>query len=125
MLGLRPDFAAMQGLQLGVIGPHSEDDRARVGADHEVRAFCPELSVPEDPVTGSLNAGLAQWLVPAGVLPERYVAAQGTVIGREGRVHVTVEDGVTWVGGATRIDTSAPSRRATVARHRCIRLANA
>ena len=48
------------------------------------------------------NAGLAQWLVPAGHLPEHYVAAQGTVIGRAGRVHVDVVDGTTWVGGATR-----------------------
>ena len=55
----------------------------------------------EDPVTGSLNAGLAQWLVPAGHLPEHYVAAQGTVIGR-GPVHVDVVDGTTWVGGQTR-----------------------
>ena len=102
VLGLRPDFAAMQGLQLGVIGPHSEEDRARVGADHEVRAFCPELSVPEDPVTGSLNAGFALWLTRAGHLPPDYVARQGTVLGRDGRVRVTTApDGGIWVGGTT------------------------
>ena len=53
-------------------------------------------------MTGSLNAGLAQWLVPAGHLPPTYVAAQGTVIHREGRVHVDVADGEVWVGGDTR-----------------------
>ena len=69
----------------------------------EVRAFYSDgREFAEDPVTGSLNAGLAQWLVPAGHLPPRYVAAQGTVIGRDGRVHVDVVDGVVWVGGATR-----------------------
>mgnify|MGYP003916386021 CR=1 FL=1 len=69
----------------------------------EVRAFYSDgHTLAEDPVTGSLNASLAQWLVPAGHLPPRYVAAQGTVIGREGRVHIEVVDGTTWVGGATR-----------------------
>jgi len=57
--------------------------------------------VAEDPVTGSLNAGLAQWLVPAGYLPQHYVAAQGTAIGRHCRVHVDVVDGTTWVGWAS------------------------
>ncbi len=102
VLGLRPDFAAMQGLQLGVIGPYDEEERARVGADHEVRAFCPELSVPEDPVTGSLNAGFALWLTRAGHLPPDYVARQGTVLGRDGRVRVrTATDGGVWIGGTT------------------------
>ena len=78
----------------------SRDDGVAV----EVRAFYSDgRDFAEDPVTGSLNAGLAQWLVPAGHLPEHYVAAQGTAIGREGRVHVDVdEQGTTWVGGATR-----------------------
>ena len=101
VLGLRPDFAAMQGLELGVIGPHDPDEAAVLGAAYEVRAFCPGFAVPEDPVTGSLNAGLAQWLVGAGHLPAAYVARQGTVMGRDGRVHVsTDDDGRTWVGGS-------------------------
>jgi len=69
----------------------------------EVRAFYSDgRDFGEDPVTGSLNAGLAQWLVPEGHLPPTYVAAQGTALGREGRVHVDVVNGAVWVGGATR-----------------------
>lgn len=102
VLGLRPDFAAMQGLEVGVIGPHAEKERERVGADHEVRAFCPGLLVPEDPVTGSLNAGFALWLTRAGHLPPEYVVRQGTALGRDGRVRVrTADDGGVWVGGTT------------------------
>ena len=66
----------------------------------EVRAFAAPIGVPEDPVTGSLNASLAQWLIDLGELPVRYVAAQGTALGRAGRVHVE-RDAKTqvWVGG--------------------------
>jgi len=58
--------------------------------------------VVEDPVTGSLNASVGQWLLGSGRATAPYVASQGTVIGRQGRVHVSqdAEDGV-WVGGAT------------------------
>ena len=69
VLGLRPDFVAMSGLEIGVIGAHEEDQRAELGADYEVRALCPGLSGSEDPVTGSLNAGFALWLSRAGHLP--------------------------------------------------------
>jgi PhzF family phenazine biosynthesis protein len=65
----------------------------------EVRAFVPALGVPEDPVTGSLNAGLAQWLMGAGLAPERYVAGQGAALGRDGRVHVAREGADIWIGG--------------------------
>ena len=96
-----PDFAAFEGLNIGVVGEHTPADRERLGADVEVRAFVPSLGVPEDPVTGSLNAGLAQWLA-GGVLPARYVAAQGTVLGRQGRVYLQkAEDGTVWVAGDT------------------------
>lgn len=81
---LVPDFAAMCGLNVGVVGAWP----AGGAVDVEVRAFVPDLGVPEDPVTGSLNAGLAQWLIGAGVLPTRYVAGQGHALGRDGRVHV-------------------------------------
>jgi PhzF family phenazine biosynthesis protein len=103
VLGLRPDFAAMSGLEVGVIGELAEDQRTSVGADFEVRAFCPEFSVPEDPVTGSLNAGLALWLTRAGHLPPSYVARQGTALGRDGRVLISTDDtGGVWVGGTSR-----------------------
>ena len=101
VLGLRPDFAAMGGLQVGVIGAHEPHVSAAIGADLEVRAFCPDFAIPEDPVTGSLNAGFALWLTRAGHLPPSYVARQGTVLGRDGRVQVTTDaDGRIWVGGA-------------------------
>jgi predicted PhzF superfamily epimerase YddE/YHI9 len=55
--------------------------------------------VPEDPVTGSLNAGLAQWLIGAGLAPPRYVARQGTVLGRAGRIEIRQQGADIWVGG--------------------------
>jgi PhzF family phenazine biosynthesis protein len=69
----------------------------------EVRAFFPKDGMlTEDPVTGSLNASLGQWLTASGRLSAPYVARQGAAIGRSGRVHVTAgEDGAIWVGGGT------------------------
>ena len=68
----------------------------------EVRAFFPVGgSTAEDPVTGSLNAALAQWLIGSGRLTAPYVARQGTVLQRSGRVHITATDDEIWVGGAT------------------------
>lgn len=95
VLALQPDFVAMQGLKLGVVGAYPD------GADcqFEVRAFVPDLGVPEDPVTGSLNAGLALWLQGAGLAGDRYVAAQGAALGRAGRVHVVRDAEATWIGG--------------------------
>jgi PhzF family phenazine biosynthesis protein len=95
---------------LGATGAHDKVGLAglhHAGSDAalEVRAFFPG-GVGEDPVTGSLNAALAQWLVADGVLPEHYVAAQGTVLQRRGRVHVDVVDGTTWVGGHTVVGVS-------------------
>jgi PhzF family phenazine biosynthesis protein len=98
VLALRPDYPALSGLQLGVVAPW---DAARDGreAQFEVRAFCSDLGVPEDPVTGSLNAGLAQWMIGSGLAPAFYVASQGTALGREGRVYVEQRGGEIWVGG--------------------------
>ncbi len=95
VLALKPDFAALRGLKLGVVGPYP------AGSEHqfEVRAFVPGLGVPEDPVTGSLNASLAQWLMGIGLAPEQYVAAQGAALGRAGRVHVQRLGADIWVGG--------------------------
>ncbi len=107
VLSLRPDAAVLAGLDIGVVGP-----RGKVGvvgasdADDiafEVRAFFPgNNGLTEDPVTGSLNAALAQWLIGAGMAPERYVASQGTALQRAGRVHVErTGDGTVWIGGET------------------------
>ncbi|WP_205473553.1 PhzF family phenazine biosynthesis protein [Nocardioides sp. SYSU D00038] len=96
VLALEPDWTAFGDLKIGVAGPHTNGG----AADVEVRAFCPQYGVPEDPVTGSLNAGLGQWLA-GDRLPASYVAAQGTVLGRAGRVHVGLEGSQVWVGGHT------------------------
>ena len=100
VLALAPEVVAMRGIELGVVGPWPglEPDEP---AQFEVRAFIPGESVKEDPVTGSLNAGLAQWLIGAGLAPPRYVASQGTALGRAGRVHVERVEGDIWIGGNT------------------------
>ena len=96
LLAVDPDYQAMRDLKLGVVAPCVDVD----GVDFEVRAFFPTKSGGiEDPVTGSLNAGVAQWLIGAGLAPERYTASQGTALGRAGRVHVERVGDVTWIGG--------------------------
>jgi PhzF family phenazine biosynthesis protein len=95
VLALKPDFVAMKGLKLGVVGAHPAGSECQF----EVRAFVPDLGVPEDPVTGSLNAGLAMWMIGEGLAPDRYVAAQGAALGRAGRVYVQREGDVVWIGG--------------------------
>jgi len=94
VLGLEPDWNAAAGMDIGVVGPYPNGAECAV----EVRAFCPGVGVVEDPVTGSLNAGIAQWLAGER-LPTSYVASQGTVLGRRGRVHVERDGDVVWVGG--------------------------
>ena len=102
VLAASPDPGRCAGVRVGLVAGYPAGSRAD-GVAAEVRAFYSDgRDFAEDPVTGSVNAGLAQWLVPAGHLPTSYVAAQGTVLGREGRVHVDVVDGVVWVGGDTR-----------------------
>ena len=98
VLELQPDFALMDQLCVGVIGSYTEAGPA----DYEVRAFVPGFSVPEDPVTGSLNAGFAQWLLSEGVVDGDYTVQQGTALGRGGLVTVTVEDEGIWIGGTSR-----------------------
>jgi PhzF family phenazine biosynthesis protein len=94
VLELRPDSLDFD---LGAVGFHPQGAEAAI----EVRAFFPINGVAaEDPVTGSLNAGVAQWLLGSGRLQAPYVATQGSAIGRAGRIHVDQDgDGTTWVGG--------------------------
>ncbi|MGC4079037.1 MAG: PhzF family phenazine biosynthesis protein [Rubrivivax sp.] len=94
VLALKPDMVAMGRLKLGVVAVENDGETAA-----EVRAFVPGVGVDEDPVTGSLNAGLALWLIGSGALPGRYVAAQGTALGRAGRVHVESDGDTVWIGG--------------------------
>ena len=97
VLALEPDGAALSGFEVGVVGPHPPGS----GAEYEVRAFVPGDGIAEDPVTGSLNAAIGQWLIGAGRAPSAYTAAQGTALGRRGRVRVEQVDGDVWVGGDT------------------------
>jgi len=101
VLAVEPDWSVFGDLDVGVVGLHPPGSDTAV----EVRAFCPGLGVVEDPVTGSLNAGLAQWLA-GRVLPWSYVAAQGTALGRRGRVFVDRAGEVVRVGGHTRTTMS-------------------
>src|SRR3954462_3269250 len=108
VLALKPDASILAGLDIGVVGPRGKVGvvGSRPAGDDiafEVRAFFPgNTGMTEDPVTGSLNAALAQWLIGAGLAPERYIASQGTALGRAGRVHVQRDaDGEIWIGGAT------------------------
>ena len=94
LLALQPDYAGLHGLKLGVVAPWVGGD-----AQFEVRAFIGADPGYEDPVTGSLNASLAQWMIGAGLAPSTYVASQGTALRRQGRVHLAREHGVVWVGG--------------------------
>ena len=119
VLDLRPDLGAIADLAVGVVGPYSDGGPSGAPADVEVRAFAPAHDVPEDPVTGSLNAGLALWLLETGRVPDHYVASQGTVLGRAGRVRIDRDsdggvggvdggpegDGgrTVWVGGRSRV----------------------
>ncbi|MEJ2864783.1 PhzF family phenazine biosynthesis protein [Actinomycetospora flava] len=98
VLALEPDRTAFAPFgSIGVAGPYEPGAPVAL----EVRAFVPQNGLGEDPVTGSLNASLAQWLIGAGRLPRRYVAAQGTRLHRRGRIHVAEVDGEVWVGGDT------------------------
>jgi PhzF family phenazine biosynthesis protein len=129
VLQLEPDHLALKkyGFKVGVAGAHAAqaapvliaraNREARAfsssvatapeapGADFEVRAFAAPMGIQEDPVTGSLNASLAQWLIAEGHAPDNYSVAQGTCLGRAGRVHLSHESvggtAAIWVGGAS------------------------
>jgi PhzF family phenazine biosynthesis protein len=96
VLALRPQFIDRD---VGVVAPRPPGSAEAF----EVRAFFPKDGVlVEDPVTGSLNASLAQWLLGSGRASAPYVARQGTALGRSGRVHISRDgDGEIWVGGGT------------------------
>ena len=80
-------------------GPRA-DELANIASEVEVRAFAAPVGIQEDPVTGSFNASLAQWLIAEGLAPSAYVASQGTCLGRDGKVHIASDaTGQIWVGG--------------------------
>ncbi len=108
VLDLEPDIARYDGednIDIGVIGPQPE------GSDtaFELRAFFTtgDQVLREDPVTGSLNASAAQWLLSTGRAKAPYLASQGTRLGRSGRVSIDTDDkGTVWVGGRVTVDIS-------------------
>ncbi|OLT53329.1 phenazine biosynthesis protein PhzF [Cellulosimicrobium sp. CUA-896] len=102
--GISPDFTRLRvshpDLSVGVAGLYPDGTPGPDGAAVEVRGFALGMGIPEDPVTGSLQAVVGQWLTGDGRLPGRYVAAQGAALGRAGRVHVARDAaGTVWVGG--------------------------
>lgn len=99
VLEIKPDLSLLGDIAVGVIGPYDSGDREV--PTYETRAFVPGLSVPEDPVTGSLAAGFATWLINEGLAPERYLVHQGTALDRRGRIHVQRDGSDIWIGGDT------------------------
>lgn len=95
VLAVQPDLARLGSLKVGIVGPHPQGGPA----DFEVRAFVPALGMGEDPVTGSLNAGLAQWLLGQGLAPNPYTVRQGTCLGHDGRVELSRQGEQVWVAG--------------------------
>jgi len=91
---LKPDWPLLGDLKLGVVGPQP----AGAETQFELRALIGGGNY-EDPVTGSLNASVAQWLIGAGLAPDRYIASQGAALQRAGRVHIAREGDTIWVGG--------------------------
>ena len=104
VLALQPNAQILAGMEVGVVAPLDQASQQSTNGPaeaFEVRAFFPgHGGLTEDPVTGSLNAALGQWLIGAGLAPSHYVARQGTALGRAGRVHVQQDaQGQVWVGG--------------------------
>ena len=102
VLAVEPPTGDVGPVFVGLVGPYPLGAECAI----EVRAFFNDASgaVREDPVTGSLNASVAQWLLDVGVLNPPYIASQGTRLGRAGRVYLDRDpDGTVWVGGDARV----------------------
>lgn len=100
VLRIAPDHGqlARLGQKVGVVAAYP--GAGAEGPHAEVRAFAAPIGINEDPVTGSLNASLAQWLIPEGRMPPQYVAAQGRCLDRDGQVFLQCDPGAqVWVGG--------------------------
>lgn len=95
---LNPDFSNLPDAALGVIGAMEPEQESAF----EIRSFVPSVGVLEDPVTGSLNAGVAQWFARTGKASGSYLVSQGGNIGYEGQLHIDITQDNVWIGGATR-----------------------
>ena len=102
VLALRPNYSTLTGLKVGAFAAFNPSKDGN-SAQFEVRAFSVEDVGHEDPATGSLNAGLAQWLIGSRIAPSEYVVSQGTVLKRMGRVYIEQDGSQIWVGGMVRI----------------------
>ncbi|MCA1956693.1 PhzF family phenazine biosynthesis protein [Zymomonas sp.] len=100
VLALKPDYASMPDLAFGVIGAWDSHKDGH-DAQFEVRAFAMKHGVNEDPVCGSLNASMAQWMIGSGLAPKSYIVSQGSLLGRDGRIYVDQIEDTIWIGGAT------------------------
>ncbi|GAB3597613.1 PhzF family phenazine biosynthesis protein [Microbacterium tumbae] len=100
VLALEPDFTAIADEMIGAIGAYPEGSAHAI----EIRSFAPRVGVDEDPVCGSMNASVGQWLTSTGALPSSYTASQGARLDRAGEITVTADDaGGVWVGGRTTV----------------------
>ncbi|GAA4682904.1 PhzF family phenazine biosynthesis protein [Frondihabitans cladoniiphilus] len=98
VLKLEPDLSSLPDAMVGVIGAYP----ASSADTFEVRAFAPRIGVPEDPVCGSINASIGQWLIGEGLFTSGYQVSQGQRLGRAGTIRIMPdEDGRVWVGGRT------------------------
>ncbi|MEY4989109.1 MAG: hypothetical protein RI933_742 [Actinomycetota bacterium] len=98
VLAVDPKFDDDSDLMLGILGAYPSGGESAF----ELRAFAPKIGVYEDPVTGSLNASVAQWLFRTGVVANSYQASQGQRVGRQGTISLSVDgNGEVWVGGPT------------------------
>lgn len=98
VIALEPDLSVIPDGMVGAIGAHPPGS----AFDFEMRTFCPREGITEDPVCGSMNASVGQWLTGIGAVTGRYRVTQGTRLGRAGEITVTPEaDGTIWVSGAT------------------------
>jgi PhzF family phenazine biosynthesis protein len=98
VLDLEPDLSRIPTAMVGAIGAYPE------GSEHafEMRTFAPGVGVAEDPVCGSMNASVGQWLTGSGAAPAAFKVSQGTKLGRDGQITITADaDGTVWVGGGT------------------------
>jgi PhzF family phenazine biosynthesis protein len=96
VLAVEPDHNALKDVaEVGLVGPYP----AGSPCQFELRAFVSVIGIPEDPVTGSLNAGVGQWLIDRGDAPKRYIASQGQRLGRAGQISIEHDGRTLWVGG--------------------------
>ncbi|MGW8482567.1 PhzF family phenazine biosynthesis protein [Microbacterium sp. NPDC055903] len=100
VLALEPDFSLLSDEMVGAIGTYPEGSRFAI----EMRSFAPRGKVDEDPVCGSMNASVGQWLTSTGALPPSYLSSQGARLDRAGEISVSTDDaGQVWVGGKTTV----------------------